>query len=156
MRKKSAKKRELLPDPRFGNTNVTRFVNNLMFDGKKTTAFKVFYTALDNISDKIQEEESLNVFEKALENVMPHVEVRSRRIGGATFQIPRPVREDRRISLGMKWMIAAARNRNEKTMDAKLTAELIAAYKEEGTAYKKKQDTHRMAEANKAFAHFRF
>ena len=156
MRKKRAKKRILLPDPRFSNTNVTRFVNSLMLDGKKTTAFKVFYTALDNLSTKIEEEEALVVFEKALENVMPHVEVRSKRIGGATFQIPHPVREDRRVSLGMKWMIAAARSRNEKTMDAKLTAELLAAYKEEGAAYKKKQDTHRMAEANKAFAHFRF
>ena len=156
MRKKSAKKKILLPDPRFGNTNVTRFVNNLMFDGKKTTAFKVFYTAIDNISSKIEEEEGLVVFEKALENVMPHVEVRSRRIGGATFQIPHPVREDRRVSLGIKWMINAARNRNEKTMDNKLATELIAAYKEEGAAYKKKQDTHRMAEANKAFSHFRF
>ena len=156
MRKKSAKKRILLPDPRFGNKTVTRFVNNLMFDGKKSTAFKVFYTALENISAKIEDEEGLVVFEKALENVMPHVEVRSKRIGGATFQIPHPVREDRRVSLGMKWMISAARNRNEKTMDAKLTAELLAAYKEEGAAYKKKQDTHRMAEANKAFSHFRF
>ena len=156
MRKKSAKKKILLPDPRFGNITVTRFVNNLMFDGKKTIAFKVFYTAIDNISSKIEEDDALVVFEKALENVMPHVEVRSKRIGGATFQIPHPIREDRRVSLGMKWMIAAARKRNEKTMDAKLTAELIAAYKEEGAAYKKKQDPHRMAEANKAFSHFRF
>ena len=156
MRKKSAKKKILLPDPRFGNITVTRFVNNLMFDGKKTIAFKVFYTAIDNISSKIEEDDALVVFEKALENVMPHVEVRSKRIGGATFQIPHPIREDRRVSLGMKWMIAAARKRNEKTMDAKLSAELIAAYKEEGAAYKKKQDTHRMAEANKAFSHFRF
>ena len=127
-----------------------------MFDGKKNTAFKVLYSALDTIDEKIKEEEVLVVFEKALENVMPHVEVRSRRIGGATFQIPHPVREDRRVSLAMKWMISAARNRNEKTMEAKLSAELLAAYKEEGTAYKKKQDTHRMAEANKAFSHFRF
>ena len=156
MRKKSAKKKILLPDPKFGNTTVTRFVNNLMFDGKKSTAFKVFYTAIKNISSKIEDEEGLVVFEKALDNVMPHVEVRSKRIGGATFQIPHPVREDRRVSLGMKWMIAAARKRNEKTMDAKLSAELMAAYKEEGAAYKKKQDTHRMAEANKAFSHFRF
>jgi len=156
MRKKRAKKRILLPDPRFSSTLVTRFVNNLMLDGKKNTAFKVFYTALDNISQKIEEEESLSVFEKSLDNVMPHVEVRSRRIGGATFQIPHPVREDRRVSLAIKWMIAAARKRNEKTMDARLAAELMAAYKEEGTAYKKKQDTHRMAEANKAFSHFRF
>ena len=156
MRKKRAKKRILLPDPKFGSSTVTRFVNNLMLDGKKNTAFKVFYTALDNISEKIEEEDSLVVFEKALENVMPHVEVRSKRIGGATFQIPHPIRDDRRVSLGMKWMIAAARKRNEKTMDAKLSAELMAAYKEEGAAYKKKQDTHRMAEANKAFSHFRF
>ena len=156
MRKKRAKKRILLPDPRFGSVTVTRFVNNLMLDGKKNTAFKVFYTALDSIAAKIDEEEVLVVFEKALDNVSPHVEVRSRRIGGATFQIPHPVREDRKISLGMKWMIGAARKRNEKTMDAKLAAELMAAYKEEGTAYKKKQDTHRMAEANKAFSHFRF
>jgi small subunit ribosomal protein S7 len=156
MRKKSAKKRILLPDPKFGSSLVTRFVNNLMLDGKKNTAFKVFYTALDSIAAKIEEEEALVVFEKALENVSPHVEVKSRRIGGSTFQIPHPVREDRRVSLGVKWMITAARKRNEKTMDAKLSAELIAAYKEEGTAYKKKQDTHRMAEANKAFAHFRF
>ena len=156
MRKKRAKKRILLPDPKFGNTTVTRFVNNLMLDGKKSTAFKVFYNALNSIAEKIQDEEALVVFQKALENVMPHVEVRSKRIGGATFQIPHPIREDRRVSLGMKWMIAAARKRNEKTMDAKLSAELLAAYKEEGTAYKKKQDTHRMAEANKAFSHFRF
>ena len=155
MRKKSAKKRILLPDPKFGSSLVTRFVNNLMLDGKKNTAFKVFYTALDSISAK-SEEEALVVFEKALENVSPHVEVKSRRIGGSTFQIPHPVREDRRVSLGVKWMINAARKRNEKTMDAKLSAELMAAYKEEGAAYKKKQDTHRMAEANKAFAHFRF
>ena len=155
MRKKSAKKRILLPDPKFGSSLVTRFVNNLMLDGKKNAAFKVFYTALDSISAKI-EEEALVIFEKALENVSPHVEVKSRRIGGSTFQIPHPVREDRRVSLGVKWMINAARKRNEKTMDAKLSAELMAAYKEEGAAYKKKQDTHRMAEANKAFAHFRF
>ena len=156
MRKKSAKKKILLPDPRFGNTTVTRFVNNLMLDGKKTIAFKVFYTALDNISSKIEEEDALVVFEKALENVMPHVEVRSKRIGGATFQIPHPVREDRRISLGMKWMVGFTRKRNEKTMCEKLAAEILAAYKEEGATFKKKQDTHRMAEANKAFAHFRF
>tara|TARA_A100001035_G_C27679587_1_gene452394 strand:- start:422 stop:892 length:471 start_codon:yes stop_codon:yes gene_type:complete len=156
MRKKRAKRRILLPDPKFGNVTVTRFVNNLMIGGKKTVAFRVFYSALENISEKIKDEDALQIFEKALENVMPHVEVRSRRIGGATFQIPHPIREDRRISLGMKWMIRAARNRNEKTMQAKLSAELIAAYKEEGSAYKKKQDTHRMAEANKAFSHFRF
>jgi small subunit ribosomal protein S7 len=156
MRKKRAKKRILIPDPRFGSALVTRFVNNLMLDGRKNTAFKVFYDAMDSISEKVSEETSIVVFEKSLENVMPHVEVRSRRIGGANFQIPLPVREDRRVSLGMKWMIASARNRNEKTIEKKLAAEILAAYKEEGTAYKKKQDTHRMAEANKAFSHFRF
>ena len=156
MRKKRAKKRLLTPDPKFGSTIVTRFVNNLMLDGRKNTAFKVFYDAMDSISEKITDESSMQVFEKSLENVMPNVEVRSRRIGGATFQIPHPVREDRRVSLGMKWMIGFARKRNEKTMHQKLSAEIIAAYKEEGAAFKKKQDTHKMAEANKAFSHFRF
>ena len=155
MRKRRAKRRILLPDPKFESILVTRFVNNLMLDGKKNTAFKVLYDALDDVSTKT-EENIMSVFEKALENVMPHVEVRSRRIGGATFQIPHPVREDRRISLAMKWTIGAARKRNEKTMTGRLSAELLAAYKEEGAAYKKKQDTHRMAEANKAFSHFRF
>ena len=156
MRKKRAKKRLLTPDPKFGSATVTRFVNNLMLDGRKNTAFKVFYDAMDSISEKITDESSIQVFEKSLENVMPNVEVRSRRIGGATFQIPHPVREDRRVSLGMKWMIGFARKRNEKTMHQKLSAEIIAAYKEEGAAFKKKQDTHKMAEANKAFSHFRF
>ena len=156
MRKKRAKKRILIPDSKFGSALVTRFVNNLMLDGRKNTAFKVFYDAMNNISEKITEESSLQVFEKSLENVMQHVEVRSRRIGGATFQIPHPVREDRRVSLGMKWMIGAARKRNEKTMQQKLAGEIMAGYKEEGAAYKKKQDTHKMAEANKAFSHFRF
>ena len=155
MRKRRAKRRILLPDPKFESILVTRFVNNLMLDGKKNTAFKVLYGALDDISTKT-DENIMSIFEKALENVMPHVEVRSRRIGGATFQIPHPVREDRRISLAMKWTIGAARKRNEKTMTGRLSAELLAAYKEEGAAYKKKQDTHRMAEANKAFSHFRF
>jgi small subunit ribosomal protein S7 len=127
-----------------------------MLDGRKNTAFKVFYNAMDSIAEKETEETSLKVFEKSLENIMPHVEVRSRRIGGATFQIPHPVREDRRVSLGMKWMIGAARKRNEKTMEQKLAGEILAGYKEEGASYKKKQDTHRMAEANKAFSHFRF
>ena len=156
MRKKKAKKRILLPDPRFGSPLVTRFVNNLMYGGRKNTAFKVFYTALETVAEKIEDVTNLEVFEKSLENVSPNVEVRSRRIGGATFQIPHPVREDRKVSLGMKWMIAAARKRNEKTMDEKLSGGIMAAYKEEGAAYKKKQDTHRMAEANKAFSHFRF
>jgi small subunit ribosomal protein S7 len=156
MRKKRAKKRLLTPDPKFGSTLVTRFVNNLMLDGRKNTAFKVFYDAMDTISEKVTEETPIQVFEKSLENVMPNVEVRSRRIGGATFQIPHPVREDRRVSLGMKWMIGFARKRNEKTMQQKLSSEILAAYKEEGSAFKKKQDTHKMAEANKAFSHFRF
>jgi len=123
---------------------------------EKIQHLKFFYDAMTNISEKVNEESSLQVFEKSLENVMPHVEVRSRRIWGATFQIPHPVREDRRVSLGMKWMIGAARKRNEKTMQQKLAGEIIAGYKEEGAAYKKKQDTHKMAEANKAFSHFRF
>ena len=156
MRKSRAKKRILIPDPKFGSILVTRFVNNLMLDGKKSIAFKVFYDALDIVSSKVEEEEALLVWEKSLENITPHVEVRSRRIGGATFQIPQPVRDDRRTSLGMKWLISAARSRNEKTMANNLASEIVAGYKEEGAAYKKKQDTHRMAEANKAFSHFRF
>ena len=156
MRKSRAKKRILLPDPKFGSVLVTRFVNNLMLDGKKSIAFKVFYSALDVVATKVEEEDALVVWEKALENITPHVEVRSRRIGGATFQIPQPVRDDRKTSLGMKWLIAAARSRNEKTMAVNLASEIVAGYKEEGAAYKKKMDTHRMAEANKAFSHFRF
>ena len=156
MRKKRAKKRYLTPDSKFNSQLATRFVNNIMLDGKKNVAFKIFYEALDAVSQKIDDSESIKVWEKALENVMPHVEVRSRRIGGATFQIPHPIREDRRISLAMKWMINAARNRNEKTMSQRLASEIVAAYKEEGASFKKKQDTHKMAEANKAFSHFRF
>ena len=156
MRKGTAKKRILLPDPKFGNTLITRFVNNIMLDGKKNTAYQIFYDAMDIVATKLTEEDPVTVWEKALENVMPAVEVRSRRIGGATFQIPQPVREDRKISLGMKWMVGFTRKRNEKTMCERLAAEILAAYKEEGATHKKKQDTHRMAEANKAFAHFRF
>jgi len=156
MRKSQAKKRILMPDPKFGSVLVTRFVNNLMLDGKKSTAFKVFYGALDIVNVKVEDEDALAVWEKSLENITPHVEVRSRRIGGATFQIPQPVRDDRRTSLGMKWLISAARKRNEKTMAVNLASEIVAGFKEEGAAYKKKMDTHRMAEANKAFSHFRF
>ena len=156
MRKGRAKKRILLPDPKFGKALITRFVNNIMLDGKKNTAYKIFYDAMDIISSKSTEEDAVVIWEKALENIMPSVEVRSRRIGGATFQIPQPVREDRKISLGMKWMIGFARKRSEKTMCERLAAEILAAYKEEGSTFKKKQDTHKMAEANKAFAHFRF
>jgi len=158
MRKKQAKKRPLLPDPKFNDQLVTRFVNNLMWDGKKSIAFKVFYDALDIVETKKQEEEksSLEVWKDALTNVMPHVEVRSRRVGGATFQIPMQIRPDRKISMAMKWMILYARKRNEKSMSAKLAAEILAAAKEEGQAVKKRVDTHKMAEANKAFSHFRF
>ena len=157
MRKRQAKKRPLLPDPRFNDQLVTRFVNNLMWDGKKSTAFKVFYDAMDIIETKKQDEEktSLEIWKDALTNVMPHVEVRSRRVGGATFQIPMQIRPDRKISYAMKWMILYARRRNEKSMAAKLASEILAAAKEEGAAVKKRMDTHKMAEANKAFSHFR-
>lgn len=156
MRKSRAKKRVLLPDPKFNDKLVTRFVNNLMLDGKKSIAFNIFYDALEIVDQKVEEENSLDVWKKALTNITPGVEVRSRRIGGATFQIPQPIREDRRVSMGMKWLIGYARKRNEKTMAQKLAGEIIAGYKEEGAAFKKKEDTHRMADANKAFSHFRF
>lgn len=156
MRKSRAKKRVLLPDPKFNNKKITQFVNNLMLDGKKSVAFSVFYDALDIVSKKVEEENCVDVWQKAVDNVTPGVEVRSRRIGGATFQIPQPIREDRKVSMAMKWMIGYARKRNEKTMAQKLAGEIVAAYKEEGASFKKKEDTHRMAEANKAFSHFRF
>jgi small subunit ribosomal protein S7 len=158
MRKRSAKKRPLLPDPRFNDQLVTRFVNNLMWSGKKSIAFKIFYDAIDIVDNKKQDDEksALEVWKEALTNVMPHVEVRSRRIGGATFQIPNPIRPDRKISTAMKWLISFARKRNEKSMAQKLAAEILAASKEEGAAVKKRVDTHKMAEANKAFSHFRF
>ncbi|MEL6811058.1 MAG: 30S ribosomal protein S7 [Bacteroidota bacterium] len=158
MRKRAAKKRPLLPDPRFNDQLVTRFVNNLMWDGKKSVAFKVFYDAIDIVEEKKQDEEksALEMWKDALSNVMPHVEVRSRRVGGATFQIPMQIRPDRKISTAMKWLIGYARKRNEKSMAQKLAAEILAAAKEEGAAVKKRVDTHKMAEANKAFSHFRF
>ena len=156
MRKSKAKARIVLPDPKFGDTLVTKFVNNLMLDGKKSTAFNIFYDAMDVVEKKVEEESALDVWKKAVENVTPAVEVRSRRIGGATFQIPQPIRDARKLSMAMKWMIGFARKRNDKTMSQKLASEIVAAYKEEGAAFKKKQDTHRMAEANKAFSHFRF
>ena len=158
MRKRKAKKRPLLPDPKFNDQLVTRFVNNLMWDGKKSTALKIFYDALDIVETKKQDNEksSLEIWKDSLSNVMPHVEVRSRRIGGATFQIPMQIRADRKISLAIKWLISFARKRNEKSMAQKLAAEILAAEKEEGSAVKKKVDTHKMAEANKAFSHFRF
>jgi small subunit ribosomal protein S7 len=158
MRKRQAKKRPLLPDPKFNDQLVTRFVNNLMWDGKKSVAFKVFYDAIDIVDNKNQDEEktALEIWKDALSNVMPHVEVRSRRVGGATFQIPMQIRPDRKISTAMKWLIGYARKRNEKSMAQKLAAEILAAAKEEGAAVKKRMDTHKMAEANKAFSHFRF
>ena len=158
MRKSRAKKRILLPDPRFGDKLVTRFVNTMMFSGKKNRAFTIFYDAMDilekNTSD--QEESVLDVWKKALSNVMPQVEVRSRRIGGATFQIPMQIRPERKVSMAMSWMIKYARARNEKSMAQKLAQEILAAYKEEGASIKKKTEVHKMAEANKAFSHFRF
>ncbi len=158
MRKKQAKKRPLLPDPRFSDQLVTRFVNNLMWAGKKSVAFKVFYDAMDIVEAKNTDEEktALELWKEALSNVMPHVEVRSRRVGGATFQIPMQIRPDRKISTAMKWLISYSRKRNEKSMAQRLAAEILAASKEEGAAVKKKVDTHKMAEANKAFSHFRF
>ncbi len=158
MRKKVAKKRILLPDPKFNDQLVTRFVNNLMKDGKKSTAFKVFYDALEIVEERKQDEEktSLEIWKDALSNVMPHVEVRSRRVGGATFQIPMQIRPDRKVSMAIKWMILFARKRNEKSMAQRLAGEVLAAAKEEGAAVKKRTDVHKMAEANKAFSHFRF
>ena len=148
----------MLPDPRHNDQLVTRFVNMMMWDGKKSVAFKIFYDALDIVEQKKTDEEktSLEVWKEALSNIMPHVEVRSRRVGGATFQIPRQIRPDRKISTAMKWLINFSRKRNEKSMAQKLAAEILAAAKEEGAAVKKRVDTHKMAEANKAFSHFRF
>lgn len=158
MRKRQAKKRPLLPDPRFNDQLVTRFVNMMMWDGKKSVAFKVFYDAIDIVDQKKTDDEktALELWKDALSNVMPHVEVRSRRVGGATFQIPMQIRPDRKISTAMKWLISYSRRRNEKSMAQKLAAEILAAAKEEGAAVKKRVDTHKMAEANKAFSHFRF
>ncbi|MCB0497842.1 MAG: 30S ribosomal protein S7 [Cyclobacteriaceae bacterium] len=155
MRKAKPKKRYILPDPKFGDTLVTRFVNNLMVDGKKSIAYSIFYDAIAIVENKTGEN-GLETWKKALSNVSPSVEVKSRRVGGATFQVPLEVRPDRKISLGIKWLILFARKRGEKTMTDKLAGEIIAASKGEGAAIKKKDDTHRMAEANKAFSHFRF
>jgi small subunit ribosomal protein S7 len=155
MRKTKAKKRILLPDPKFNDILVTRFVNNLMYDGKKSTSYDVFYEAIDLVQ-KRTEQDGLELFKKALSNVTPAVEVRSRRVGGATFQIPSEIRPERKLSMGIKWMILYARKRNEKSMGQKLAGEIVAASKEEGAAFKKKEDVHKMAEANKAFSHFRF
>jgi small subunit ribosomal protein S7 len=155
MRKAKPKKRYILPDPKFGDTLVTKFVNNLMVDGKKSIAYSIFYNAIELVEKKT-EESGLEVWKRALNNIMPSVEVRSRRVGGATFQVPTEVRPSRKVSLGIKWLITYASRRNEKTMMERLAAEIVAASKGEGAAVKKKDDTHRMAEANKAFSHFRF
>ena len=155
MRKANPKKRLLLPDPKYKETLVTRFVNYLMYDGKKSVAYNIFYDACQVVETRTKEN-GLEQWKKALNNIMPGVEVKSRRVGGATFQVPTEVRPDRKISLGIKWMITYARRRGEKTMTDKLAGEIIAAAKGEGAAVKKKDDTHRMAEANKAFSHFRF
>ncbi|MCS7028444.1 MAG: 30S ribosomal protein S7 [Bacteroidia bacterium] len=155
MRKGKPRKRYIAPDPKYNDEMVAKFVNNLMWEGKKSIAYRIFYRAIDIVTQK-SGEDGLEVFKRALNNIMPVVEVRSRRVGGANFQVPTEVRPERRVSLGMKWLITYARKRNEKSMEEKLAAEIIAASKNEGAAVKKKEETHRMAEANKAFAHFRF
>ncbi len=154
MRKTQPKKLPLAPDPRFNDKLVTRFVNNIMWQGKKSVAFDIFYDALDKVG-KQTGEDGYEIWKRALANITPAVEVRSRRIGGATFQIPAEVRQDRKISLSIKWMIRYSRERNGRSMADKLANEIVAASKGEGAAFKKKEDTHRMAEANKAFAHFK-
>ena len=158
MRKTKPKKRILLPDPKFNDPYVTRFVNNLMMNGKKSIAYQIFYDSLEIVADKFKNEGKtpIEIFKQALENVTPQVEVKARRVGGATFQVPMEIRTDRKVSISMKNMISFARKRTGHSMAERLAAELMAAYKLEGGAYKKKEDTHRMAEANKAFAHFRF
>lgn len=155
MRNKRAPKRQIVPDPTYRSELVTKFVNKMMRDGKKSLAFSTFYDALDIAAEKTGED-GMEVFQQALNNIMPHVEVRSRRVGGSTFQIPTEVRPERRVALGMKWMIMFARKRGERTMAQRLGNEIVAASKGEGAAVKRKEDVHRMAEANKAFSHFRF
>jgi small subunit ribosomal protein S7 len=158
MRKTKPKKRILLPDPKFHDVVVTQFVNNLMLQGKKSIAYRIFYDALEIIGEKMKDSEKapLEVWKKALENVTPQVEVKSRRVGGANFQVPMEVRPERKTSISMKNLVMYARKRSGRTMAEKLAAEVMAAYNNEGAAYKRKEDMHRMAEANKAFAHFRF
>ncbi|MBE6245921.1 MAG: 30S ribosomal protein S7 [Bacteroidales bacterium] len=158
MRKAKPKKRILLPDPKFHDVMVTRFVNNLMLQGKKSIAYAIFYDAIDMIGEKMKDSDKapLEIWKKALENVTPQVEVKSRRVGGANFQVPTEVRPERKISLSMKNMILYARKRSGRSMAEKLAAEILAAYNNEGAAFKRKEDMHKMAEANKAFAHFRF
>ena len=155
MRKSTPKKRVILPDPKYHDVLVSKFINNLMYSGKKNIAHELFYDAIDVVSEKTKED-GLEVWKKALSNVTPSVEVRSRRFGGATFQIPSEIRPERKQSLGMKMLINYARKRSEKSMSLKLAGEIMSAYKEEGAAYKRKEEIHRMAEANKAFSHFKF
>jgi len=158
MRKAKPKKRVILPDPVYGDVRVTKFVNNLMYDGKKSVAYSIFYNALGIVEAKMKNQElsSLEIWKKALENVTPMVEVKSRRIGGATFQVPTEIRPDRKETISMKNLIAFARKRSGKSMAEKLSAEIMDAFNQQGGAYKRKEDMHRMAEANRAFAHFRF
>ena len=158
MRKSKPKKRILLPDPKFNEVLVTQFVNNLMLQGKKSIALSIFYDAIDMVGEKMKDSEQapLDIWKKALENITPQVEVKSRRVGGANFQVPMEVRPDRKISLAIKNMILFARKRSGHSMAEKLSAEIIAAFNSEGASFKRKEDMHRMAEANKAFAHFRF
>ncbi len=158
MRKGKPRKRILLPDPKFNDTLVTQFINNLMLDGKKSTAYGIFYDALDRMADKAEKEgkSALDMWKKGLENITPSVEVKSRRVGGATFQVPMEIRPGRKVSIAMKNLILFSRKRSGKSMAEKLSAEIVAAYNNEGGAFKKKEDMHRMAEANRAFAHFRF
>ncbi len=158
MRKSKPKKRIILPDPKFQDVLVTRFVNDLMIDGKKNTSYQIFYDALEMVGTKLKDVElsPLDIWKKSLQNITPQVEVRSRRVGGATFQVPQEIRDSRKVSISIKSMIAAARKRSGRGMSEKLGAEIVAAYNEEGAAFKKKEETHRMAEANKAFSHFRF
>jgi small subunit ribosomal protein S7 len=158
MRKSKPKKRILLPDPKFNDVLVTRFVNDLMYDGKKSIAYQIFYDAMDIVGNKMKDSElsPLDIFKKALEKITPHVEVKSRRVGGATFQVPMEIRPERKTAISVKNMILFSRKRSGRSMADKLAAEIVAAYNEEGGAFKKKEDTHRMAEANRAFAHFRF
>ena len=154
-RRHRAERREVLPDPKFGNMVVSKFMNSIMYAGKKSVAERIVYGALDMIEGKTKQN-PVGIFEQALDNVMPTIEVRSRRVGGATYQVPVEVRSDRRQALGIRWLITAARDRNEKTMTERLSAELLDASNNRGNAVKKREDTHRMAEANRAFAHYRW
>ena len=158
MRKAKPKKRVILPDPKFNDTKVSKFVNHLMYDGKKSLSYEIFYNALDIVSKKMESEgkSALEIWKQALDNITPQVEVKSRRIGGATFQVPTEIRPDRKESVSMKNLIGFARKRGGKSMAEKLSAEIMDAYNNQGGAFKRKEDMHRMAEANRAFAHFRF